>query len=269
MKKCRHASCTVVITLLLNFSLASACQFRASCQLMAISSGSSQEIGSEDPEPEPRPEPDSCRELESRPELESYPELESRPVIIHNLKNVVVIGGKPHKPSWENEALKDGIPWRTPGRIGGWYPMDNKMSDILEEKKKEKWDWHMKAGPTKRHVHIYDLKNMTQYIQLWDGGMKIWKTIIGNDGSMEALEYGIPDWKMRRIYQEVTFSYKLKQKIKKIHGGRRFLLDLQEEDSSLTYGPLKSKKEKYKTEKKQAGMQVKKKSMKVKKVKQA
>ena len=265
MKKCRHASCTVVITLLKNFSLASACQFRASCQLMAISSGTVQLIGAGHANDQP-----TCSEDEpiaSDSSSSGHAEQYDRPcligqcskimTVIHNLKNVIMIEGKPFKPSWENDAA-----------LGGWYAMDNKISDILEKKKKEKYRWHMKEVPTNSR-HYYDLKNMTQYIQHLTpvyGGNE-WKTITGNDGSGNTI--GMGDWKMRRIYQEVTFSYKLKQKIKKIHGGRRFLLDLQEEDSSLTYGPLKSKKEKYKTEKKQAGMQVKKKSMKVKKVKQA
>ena len=165
--------------------------------------------------------------------------------VIHNLKNVIMIDGKPFKPSWENDAA-----------LGGWYAMDNKISDILEKtyKKKEKYRWYMKETTTMKDMrstvgiterHYYDLKNMTQYIQInsaYDGGMN-WKTITGNDGSTNSI--GMEDWKMRRIYQEVTFSDKIKQLIKKAKKVKKV--------------KKKSMKEKYKTEKwKQAGMQVKK-----------
>ena len=150
-------------------------------------------------------------------------------------KKVTMIEGKPHKPSWESDA-----------RIGGWYAMDDTISDILEKKKKAKYRWHMKEVPLSRHY--YDLKNMTQYIQLLDGNE--WKTITGNDGSTDCI--GMDEWKMRRIYREVTKWKHYREATKRKQAG------------------MKDKK----TEKrKQAGMKVKKsmkqvkKSMKVKKVK--
>ena len=104
-----------------------------------------------------------------------------------------MIEGKPHKPAWEQDGIN-----------GGWYAMDNTISDILEKKKKSKkseHQWHqedleassdhleLQSGPARRY---FDLKNMTQCRQHLHHGNE-WMTM----GRIV---------KIRRIYREVTFS---------------------------------------------------------------